>query len=73
MRDNSFRTKFDRYIGIDPSNGDLRRKALTAVAVKMARVAHALVKHEADYRGYHEYCIPGGGTSLPSRRAARTP
>ncbi|WP_046077959.1 IS110 family transposase [Halomonas sp. HG01] len=72
MRDNSFRTKFDRYIGKDPTDGDLKRKALTAVAVKMARVAHSLIKHEVDYRGYHEYCIPGGGTSLQSRRAART-
>ncbi len=64
MRDNSFRTKFDRYVGKDPTDGDLKRKALTAVAVKMARVTHSLIKHEVDYRGYHEYCIPGGGTSL---------
>lgn len=64
MRENSFRAKYERYIQADPSNGDLKRKALTAVAVKMARVAHALVKQNADYRGYYELSIPGGGTPL---------
>lgn len=55
MRENSFRAKYQRYIKLDPDNADLKRKARTAVAVKIARVAHALVKNNCDYRGYHEY------------------
>ncbi len=55
MRENSFRDKYARYIKSNPENSDLKRKARTAVAVKVARVAHALVKNNCDYRGYHEY------------------
>tara|TARA_Y100000588_G_scaffold395275_1_gene522209 strand:- start:6501 stop:7631 length:1131 start_codon:yes stop_codon:yes gene_type:complete len=55
MQENSFRAKYQRYIKSDPDNADLKRKARTAVAVKVARVAHALVKNDSDYRGYHEY------------------
>lgn len=55
MRENSFRKKYQRYIKANPENSDLKRKARTAVAVKMARVAHALVKNDKDYRGYHEF------------------
>jgi len=50
----SFRNKYERYIRKDPDNADLRRKTRTAVAAKMARVAHALIKRGVDYRGYHE-------------------
>ena len=64
MRENSFRMKYERYIKRDPTSSHLKRKALTAVAVKMARVAHALVKRNTNYRGYHEWSIPGGGTPL---------
>ena len=53
QRENSFRDKFNRYIARDRDNKDLRRKALTAVAVKMARVAYALIKNETDYRPFH--------------------
>jgi transposase len=53
QRANSFRDKFERYIAKDQHNRDLRRKGLTAVAAKMARVAHSLVKHETDYRPYY--------------------
>jgi transposase len=63
QRENSFRAKYDRYIAADPTNRDLRRKAHTAVAVKLARVAHALVKQGTEYRGHHEVALPGGGTS----------
>ncbi len=35
----------------------LRRKALTAVAAKMARVAYALAKRLEPYRGYHEQAL----------------
>lgn len=53
QRENNFRDKYNRYISKDRDNKDLRRKALTAVAVKMARVAHALIKHETDYRPFY--------------------
>jgi transposase len=55
MRENSFRAKYQRYVKSNPDNADLKRKARTAVAVKIARVAHALVKKDCDYRGYYEH------------------
>jgi len=64
QRENSFRAKYERYIRTNPDDPDLRRKARTAVAVKMARVAHALVKQGTEYRGYFEAAVPGGGTFL---------
>ena len=54
QRENSFRDKYNRYVARDRSDGDLRRKALTAVAAKMARVAHAVVKNGTDYRPFYE-------------------
>lgn len=54
-RENSFRDKFSRYIAKNPEDADLKRKGRVAVAIKMARVAHSLVKNDCDYRGYHEY------------------
>ena len=57
--ENSFRNKFERYVKKDPDNPDLKRKGRVAVAVKLARVAHALVKKGCDYRGYYEF---GHGT-----------
>ena len=59
QRENSFRYKYERYIRKDPNNADLKRKARVAVASKMARVAHALVKQDIDYRGFYEF---GHGT-----------
>jgi transposase len=41
---NSFRDKFERYIAQDRHNPDLRRKAYTAIAAKMARSIHAVIK-----------------------------
>lgn len=55
QRENTFRYKYERYIKADPTNADLKRKAYTAVASKIARVAHALVKTNTNYRGYHEF------------------
>ena len=60
MRDNSFRRKFERYVRNRPSDVDLRRKAYVAVAAKLARVAHGLIKTESDYRPFFEEAIPGG-------------
>jgi transposase len=67
MRENSFRAKYERYIRSDPTNPDRKRKALTAIAAKMARVAHAVVKSDQPYRPYFEHDIPGG--VIPFRRA----
>ena len=53
QRENSFRDKYRRYIARDPDDRDLNRKALTAVAAKMARVAHAVVTSETDYRPFY--------------------
>jgi transposase len=54
QRENSFRDKYQRYIARDRTDRDLKRKALTAVAAKMARVAHALVTSATDYRPFSE-------------------
>lgn len=64
MRENSFREKYERYIQSDPLNADRKRKALTAVAAKMARVAYSLVKHQVHYRCYFETGLPRGSTPL---------
>ena len=64
QRDNSFRSKFERYVARDRDNSDLRRKALTAIAAKMARTAHAIVKSGNDYRPFFEGAVPGGRTPL---------
>jgi hypothetical protein len=67
MNENSFRDKYERYTRHDSGNPDVRRKALTAVAAKMARVAYAVVKHDQPYHGYHEQALPSG--SIPLKRA----
>ena len=71
QRENAFRAKFERYVARDRQDPDLRRKAFTAVAAKMARVVHAIIKSGADYRPFVEGPVPGGGTPLDrSRRGA---
>jgi len=65
-RENTFRAKYEAYVKDNPKNPDLKRKAYTAVAAKVARVAHALIKHGADYRRFNA-AIPSGRTS--SQRA----
>ena len=54
QRENGFRDKFERYIARDHADPHLRRKALTAIAAKMARTAHAVIKTETDYRPFFE-------------------
>ncbi len=44
-RANSFRDKFERYITQGRHNPHLRRKAYMAIAAKMARTIHAVVKY----------------------------
>lgn len=53
-KENSFADKYRRYIRKDPENADTRRKTRAAVAAKVARVAHAVVKTNTEYRYYHE-------------------
>ena len=53
QRENGFRDKFQRYTARDRDNRDLRRKAYTAVAAKMARVVYSIIKHETDYRPFY--------------------
>ncbi|MBP8257377.1 MAG: IS110 family transposase [Opitutaceae bacterium] len=67
MRENSFRDKYERYIRAMPDDPDLKRKALTAVAAKMARVAYGLIKRNESYRCYFEHSLPSG--SIPLSRA----
>jgi transposase len=64
QKENSFRDKFERYIARDRHNADLRRKAVTALTAKMARVVHAVIKGGAEYRPFFERPVPGGRTSL---------
>jgi transposase len=69
QRENSFRDKVERTIARDRHNADLRRKALTAITAKMARVVHAVIKRGDDYRPFIEGPVPGGRT--PLSRAVR--
>lgn len=67
MRENAFRDKYERYLSATPLDADRKRKALTAVAAKMARVAYAVIKTGTDYERYFEQRIPSG--SIPLARA----
>ena len=72
QKENSFRDKFERCTARDRHNADLRRKALTAITAKMARVVHAIIKSGADYRPFVEGPVPGGRTSLRMGREGAT-
>ena len=72
QKENSFRDKFERTIARDRHKADLRRKALTAITAKMARVVHAIIKSGADYRPFVEGPVPGGRTSLSMGREGAT-
>ncbi|MEJ8473708.1 IS110 family transposase [Roseibium algae] len=61
---NSFRDKFERYISKDRNNTHLRRKAYTAIAAKMARTVHAIIKGGAPYRPFFEGTIDSRRTFL---------
>ena len=72
MRQNWFRRKYEDYIRPDPQNADRRRKAYTAVAAKMARVAYAVITTGIDYRRFAEAARPGARIpSHGSRRGTR--
>lgn len=51
---NSFRDKLGRYISGHADDPDRRRKAMTALTAKMARVAHAVIKTGTEYRPFLE-------------------
>jgi len=54
QRNNSFRDKLGRYIAGHADDADRRRKAMTALTAKMARVAHAVIKTGTEYRPFLE-------------------
>lgn len=56
--------KYERYLAADPFDTDRKRKALTAVAAKMARVAYAVVKTGLDYQRFFELRVLGGSIPL---------
>ena len=64
QRANSFRDKFERYITKDRQNTHLRRKAYTAIAAKMARTVHAVVKGGEPYRPFFEGAVDSRRTFL---------
>ncbi len=66
MQQNGFRRKFEDYIRSDPQNADRRRKAYTAVAAKMARVAYAVITTGIDFRRFPEAAKPGGRIPSPA-------
>ncbi|WP_289034211.1 IS110 family transposase [uncultured Roseibium sp.] len=61
---NSFRDKFKRYISSDSNNTHLRRKAYTAIAAKMARTVHAIIKGGEPYRPFFEGAVDSRRTFL---------
>ena len=54
QRDNSFRDKLGRYVAGHADHANRRRKAMTALTAKMARVTHAVVKTGTEYRPFLE-------------------
>ena len=67
MRENSFRRKFDHYVRGNLFDADLRRKAYTAIAAKLARVIFGLIKSGTDYRPFFEHKFQ---VEEPSRASA---
>jgi transposase len=74
LRESSIRDKYERYIALNPKSPDQRRKAYTAIAAKMARIAYAVIKTARPYRSYFEHELPGGSIPLSGAvEAARRP
>ena len=67
MGENAFRDKYERYLSENPLDVDRKRKALTAVAANVARVAYAVIKTGTDSDRFFEQRLPGG--SIPLARA----
>jgi transposase len=64
MRENAFRDKYERYLSENPFDTDRKRKALTTVAAKMARVVYAVIKNGSDYERFFEHRLPSGSIRL---------
>ncbi len=65
QRRNAFRRKYDNYVRVNPLDPDLKRKAYTAVAAKVARVAYGLIKTDQEYRHFDEAAISNGRIPSP--------
>lgn len=65
QRRNSFRRKYDNYVRGNPLDADVKRKAYTAVAAKVARVAYGLVKSGKEYRCFTEAAVRDGRIPSP--------
>ena len=61
MRENTIHQKYSRYIRRSPDDKDLRRKATVAASVKLARVAHSIIKKQCAYQIYFDEHRPEGG------------
>jgi Transposase IS116/IS110/IS902 family len=59
-RQNSVRRQSEDDIRRDPLKGEVKRKAPTAVAAKMARVVYGVIKSGGDYRRFEAAVVPGG-------------
>lgn len=64
LRENSIRDNYERYGAANPKSADHLRKAYTAIAAKLARIAYAVIKTGGPYRSYFEYDLPGGSIPL---------
>jgi len=69
--EHSVRAKFERYVASEPFSPTRKRKAYTAIAAKMARITHAVIKTGQPYRGYFEHDLPSG--KIPLNRAVEAP
>ena len=54
QKTNCFHDKFERYIAKDRQNTQLRRKAYTAIAAKIARTVHGIINRGEPYRPFFE-------------------
>lgn len=61
-KENDFQHKYARYVKANPQNADLKRRARTATAAKVARVVFGLIKKNEPYRSDYERTNLGGRT-----------
>lgn len=61
-KENDFQHKYARYVKGNPQNADLKRRARTATAAKVARVVYGLIKKNEPYRSDYERTNLGGRT-----------
>lgn len=57
MRENAFRDTYEHYVRAALQDPDLTRKALTAVAAKMVRVAYSPITTKQPYRRFFEQSL----------------